>query len=176
MKAIGDQKPLCYTDEMSMIIAAVSDNGVIGQKGRLPWRLSSDLRHFKTLTMGKIMVMGRKTFESLPGLLPGRKHVVLTRQKGWSHPEVEVIHEWGPWVERTDPTWCAIGGGAIYALALPYVDRLYLTKVCAKVEGDAYFPSWDVSAWEGQCLRRQEADDTHDYPCEFWCYQPKEMI
>ena len=161
---------------MRMIIAAVSQNGVIGRDGHLPWRLSSDLAHFKALTMGKTIVMGRKTFASLPGVLPGRAHVVLTRQKDWAHPGVEVIHDWKAWVDASgDTDWCAIGGQSIYALALPYVDRLYLTKVCAKVEGDVRFPSWDESAWVGTCLRRQEADEKHDHPCEFWCYQPKEV-
>jgi dihydrofolate reductase len=160
---------------MRMVIAAVSQNGVIGDKNRLPWQLPKDLRHFKNHTMGQTMVMGRKTFESLPGLLPGRKHVVLTRQSDWSHPKVAVIHDGSEWLSQT-PNWCAIGGEEIYALALPVANQLYLTKVMAEMEGDAFFPAWDESAWIGCCIQRHQADAFHSHPFEFWHYQCKESL
>ena len=160
---------------MRILIAAVSENGVIGRDQQLPWCLPSDLQHFKHQTMGRTMVMGRKTFESLPGLLPGRAHVVLTRQPDWSPPGVQIIHHWSPWALHT-PEWCAIGGREIYALALPLVHELYLTKIGAEVAGDVFFPPWDQTAWTGQLIQRHEADASHSHPFECWHYQRKESL
>lgn len=121
---------------------ARADNGVIGRDGGLPWRLPEDLRRFKALTGGKPMIMGRKTFESLPGLLPGRRHIVLTRDADWSAAGAEVA--------RTPDAALAlaggvaevavIGGAEIFALFMDRADRIELTEVHREVAGDTYLP------------------------------------
>ena len=131
------------------LIAAVGRNGAIGARGGMPWRLSSDLKHFKALTMGKPLVMGRKTFESVGRPLPGRDVIVVTRDAGWSRPDV--------WVARSldealrlaaDAAEIMIGGGGeIYAQALPRAQRLYITEVDLAPEGDVRFPEIDTVDW-----------------------------
>lgn len=125
--------------EIALIVARAS-NGVIGRDGGLPWHLPADLKRFKALTMGSPMVMGRKTFDSLPGLLPGRRHVVLTRDPAWSAPGAEVAHS----VEQaiggaSDRVW-VIGGAEIFDLSLPHASRIELTEVLADVAGDIVMP------------------------------------
>lgn len=119
------------------IVIARARNGVIGRDGGLPWHISADLKRFKRLTMGSAMVMGRRTFDSLPGLLPGRRHIVLTRDRGWSAPGAVVVHD-------TDQALAAaggepvsvIGGADIFNLFLPIAGRIELTEVLADVAGD----------------------------------------
>ena len=126
--------------EIVLIVAAAA-NGVIGAEGRLPWHIPADLKHFKALTTGKPMVMGRKTFESLPGLLPGRRHIVLTRDTGWSAPGAEVAHDLDAALMLAGPGEIAVVGGAqIYALALPRASRVELTEIHAEVAGDTRMP------------------------------------
>lgn len=130
------------------IVVAVADNGVIGHKGKLPWHLPKDLRHFKATTMGAPMIMGRKTFESLPALLPGRKHIVLTNDGAWWRNGIEVVHSVEEALERVDaPKVSIIGGGEIYREFLPYTDRIFLTEVHLEPEGDAYFPELHENEW-----------------------------
>ncbi|MEQ8787046.1 MAG: dihydrofolate reductase [Pirellulaceae bacterium] len=130
------------------IIVAVSQNGVIGRDGDLPWRLSSDLRRFKQLTMGGCLVMGRRTFDSIGRVLPGRTSVVLTRGE---LPEMEgrlVVHSLDEALAScTGEEAFIIGGGDVYRQALPRADRLYLTTVHADIEGDVRFPEVDQSQW-----------------------------
>lgn len=119
------------------LVVARALNGVIGRDGGLPWRISADLKHFKAKTMGSVMVMGRRTFDSLPGLLPGRRHIVLTRDREWSAPGVEVAFS----VEEAlalagDEPVSVIGGAEIFDLFLPCADRIELTEVLDEVEGD----------------------------------------
>jgi dihydrofolate reductase len=123
------------------LVVARAQNGVIGRGGTLPWRLPADLKRFKALTMGSAMVMGRKTFESLPGLLPGRRHIVLTRDPGWHTEGAEVVGS----VEEAlrlagDVPVSVIGGADIFALFLPLADRIELTEVLADVPGDTLLP------------------------------------
>lgn len=127
------------------LVVAVAANGVIGSDGRLPWHIPADLKRFKALTMGKPMVMGRKTFESLPGLLPGRRHVVLTRDAGWSAPGAHVAHDLDAALALAgtgDPAGevAVIGGAEIFALALPRAGRIELTEVHADSAGDTVMP------------------------------------
>ena len=131
------------------IIAAVGRNGAIGQAGGLPWRLSSDLRRFKALTMGKPLVMGRKTFESLRRPLPGRRLIVVTRDPAFAHPGVEVAHGLEEAIALgAEAEEIMIGGGEeIYAQALSFADRLYLTEVDLAPAADARFPAIDRSRW-----------------------------
>jgi len=120
-------------------VVARAQNGVIGRDGGLPWHLSADLKRFKALTMGSAMVMGRKTFESLPGLLPGRRHIVLTRDGEWSAAGAEIAHSVEQAVElaRGEPV-SVIGGAEIFALFLPHADRIELTEVLGDIEGDTF--------------------------------------
>ena len=123
------------------IVVARAQNGVIGRDGKLPWRLSADLRRFKALTMGSVMVMGRKTFESLPGLLPGRRHIVLTRDPNWQAEGAEVVHSVEEAIAKSSGEPLSIIGGAdIFALFLPLANRLELTEVLEGVEGDTSIP------------------------------------
>ena len=124
-----------------MIVVARARNGVIGRGGKLPWHLPADLKRFKTLTMGSAMVMGRRTFESLPGLLPGRRHIVLTRDPGWSAQGAEVAHD----VEHAlrlakGERVSVIGGAKIFELFLPLADTIELTEVLDDVPGDTIMP------------------------------------
>ena len=123
------------------LLYARSANGVIGRDGRLPWRISADLRRFKALTMGKPMIMGRKTFESLPGILPGRRHIVLTRAGEWAADGAEVARTPEEALSLAGPGEVAVIGGAeIYALFLPLAERIEATEIAADYEGDTQMP------------------------------------
>jgi dihydrofolate reductase len=123
------------------LVVARATNGVIGRDGTLPWRISADLKRFKRLTMGSVMVMGRRTFDSLPGLLPGRRHVVLTRDRDWSAAGAEVAHsiDEALALAGNEPV-SVIGGAEIFELFLPRADRLELTEVLEDVPGDTFMP------------------------------------
>lgn len=133
------------------LIYARASNGTIGRDGRLPWHIPADLKHFKALTLGKPMIMGRKTFDSFPSPLPGRRHIVLTRDRDWSAEGAEVVHS----VEEAlalagDGEVAVIGGAEIYALFLPLAQRVELTEVHAEFAGDTHMPplgsEWEVVA------------------------------
>ena len=127
---------------------ARADNGVIGRDGGLPWRLPADLRRFKAQTMGKPMIMGRRTFDSFPAPLPGRRHIVLTRDTGWQAEGAEVAHTPEQALALAGEGEVAVIGGAeIFALFLDRADRIELTEVHADVPGDASVPSFDSLAW-----------------------------
>jgi dihydrofolate reductase len=119
------------------LVVARAANGVIGRDGGLPWRISADLKHFKKVTMGTVMVMGRKTFDSLPGVLPGRRHIVLTRNRNWSAEGAEVVHsvEEALALAGEEPV-SVIGGAEIFELFMPHADRLELTNVAGDIPGD----------------------------------------
>jgi dihydrofolate reductase len=149
------------------VIVAMSENRVIGRRGGLPWHLASDLRRFKKLTMGHHLVMGRKTFESIGRLLPGRTTVVVTRQVDYDLPGAVVVHDLGQairLVQHEDEAF-VIGGGQVFAQVLPLVDRLYLTLVHASVDGDVRFPEFDEDQWQLIQQQRFGADvhDDHDF-------------
>ena len=121
---------------MTLVVARAT-NGVIGRDGTLPWRISADLKRFKRLTMGSVMIMGRRTFDSLPGLLPGRRHIVLTRDRQWSAEGAEVAHSVGRALSLAgEEPVSVIGGAEIFELLLPYADRLELTEVMGDIPGD----------------------------------------
>ena len=131
-----------------LIVAAVADNGVIGADGSIPWHISEDFRRLKALTMGKPLVMGRKTFESLPGLLPGRRHIVVTRNPGWSSEGAEAAPSLTAALKLANaPHIVVFGGEALFAEALPLADRIELTEVHLSPSGDARFPAFDRSEW-----------------------------
>ena len=131
-----------------VLVLARADNGVIGKDGDLPWRLPADLRHFKAITAGHPMLMGRKTFDSLPGLLPGRRHIVLTRDRAWRAEGAEVAHDVEAAIALAkSPTLMVIGGAEIYRLVLPIADRIELTEVHLDAEGDASIAYPDAAEW-----------------------------
>ena len=119
---------------------ARADNGVIGRDGKLPWHLPADLKRFKAQTMGRAMVMGRKTFESFPAPLPGRRHIVLTRDPAWRADGAEVAHSAEEALALAGPDAAVIGGAEVFALLLPHAERVELTEVHAEPEGDAAVP------------------------------------
>jgi len=130
------------------LVVAVATNGVIGRDGALPWHLPADLRHFKAMTTGKPMIMGRKTFESLPGLLPGRRHIVLTRDTAWSEDGAEVAHSPEQAIALANaPHIAVIGGAEIYRQFLPLAHRIEWTEVAIAPDGDTHFPDFDRSNW-----------------------------
>lgn len=142
---------------MITLVLARADNGVIGVDGALPWHLPADLRRFKALTLGKPMVMGRKTFESFPAPLPGRRHIVLTRDPDWAAPGAEVAHDVAGALTLArggdaDADVAVIGGAEIFALFLDMADRIELTEVHASPAGDAivppFGPEWHAVARE----------------------------
>lgn len=140
------------------LIYARADNGVIGRNNGLPWRLPADLRRFKALTMHKPMVMGRKTFESLPGLLPGRRHIVLTRDAGWQAPGAEVAASVADALALAGPGEVAVVGGAqVYAQFLPLAERVELTEVHGDFAGDTAMPPLD-GGWVEQARAEHPAD------------------
>ena len=121
------------------LVVARASNGVIGKDGGLPWHISADLKRFKALTMGTVLVMGRKTFDSLPKVLPGRRHIVITRDSRWSADGVEVAHSIGEALTMAggEPV-SVIGGADIFQLFLPLADRIELTEVLAEFAGDTF--------------------------------------
>jgi len=132
------------------IIVAVSTNNVIGVDGGLPWRLPEDLRKFKSITMGKPMIMGRATFESIGRALPGRRSIVLSRQAGFVAAGCDVVTSPGQALEIAGDVEevMVIGGGNIYEQFLPMTDRIYLTRVDAHIDGDTWFPALDPGEWQ----------------------------
>ena len=126
------------------LVAAVARNGVIGRDNGLAWHLSSDLKRFKALTMGRPMLMGRRTWDSIGRPLPGRRTLVLTRDRGFRAEGAEVVHDWEAALAAAAGTELMVVGGAeIYALALAQADRLHLTEVAAEPDGDVRFPAFD---------------------------------
>jgi len=141
------------------IIVARALSGVIGRDGRLPWHIPADLKRFKALTMGSVMMMGRKTFESLPGLLPGRRHIVLTRDPRWSAPGAEVAHSLdGALGLARGERVSVIGGAHVFELFLPVADRVELTEVLEDVGGDTLMPDPRQSAAWNETFREEHPE------------------
>jgi dihydrofolate reductase len=139
------------------LIAAVAMNGVIGANGKLPWHLPEDLKHFKNLTLGHPILMGRRTWESLGKPLPGRENIVISRKPGFEAPGASVASTIGAAVALCsgEPLVFVIGGAEIYAAALPLADGLVLTEIQKEYKGDTRFPEWDREAW------RMSQKETH---------------
>ncbi|MCK0745734.1 dihydrofolate reductase [Chromohalobacter nigrandesensis] len=154
------------------LVAAMSRERVIGVDNKMPWHLPEDLKFFKRVTMNKPLVMGRKTFESIGKPLPGRMNIVVTRDRGYFHDGISVCHDLASALEMADgqaiiegvEDICVIGGGEIFAAALPCATRLYLTEVDVSVDGDAWFPAFDATHWqETQRVPGQGGDGKPDY-------------
>jgi dihydrofolate reductase len=131
------------------ILVAVARNGVIGNKGKLPWHLPADLKHFKKLTMGHHIIMGRKTYESIDRLLPGRTTVIVTRQPDYKVSGSIIAHSLDEAIAacKGDNEVFVIGGEEIFRQALPLADRIYATEIHADFEGDVFFPQWNRNEW-----------------------------
>ncbi len=154
------------------IIVALADNGVIGRGNALPWRLPADLKRFKSLTMGRHLLMGRKTYESIGRSLPGRTTVVITRRPLEAGEALIAPSTEQAMMSASSDTEAFVAGGAeIYAQMIHRADRMYLTRVHAEVEGDAYFPDFDdVNEWRLVDSEHFEADDKNQYPYSFLTY------
>ena len=151
------------------LLVAVSDNGVIGLDNDLPWHLPKDLQWFKRLTTGRTSIMGRKTFESIGRPLPDRRTIVLTRNHAFSPEGVDTagtIDEAMALAESEAEVF-VVGGAAVYHLAFPLAQRLYLTRVRADVEGDVQFPEWHPEEWRLVWEEAHEADERHAHPFVF---------
>lgn len=133
----------------------------------MPWHIPADLRHFKQITKGRPMIMGRKTFDSLPGLLDGRRHIVLTRDAKWEEDGAEVARSVEEALKLANgPHVCVIGGAEIYAAFLPLADRIELTEIKAKPEGDTSMPAFDKAEWHETARESHKADGdvpAHDF-------------
>ncbi len=145
-----------------VLIAAVADNGVIGRNGDLPWRLPEDLKRFKRLTIGKTVLMGRKTWDSLGRPLPERANWVLTRDCNFEKPGARAFHDLdSALAAHHGGELIVIGGAELYRQTLPLAARLELTRVHAVVDGDAFFPTIDAEAWRETARDDRAADDRH---------------
>ena len=151
------------------LIVAMAQNGVIGRANGLPWRLPEDLRRFKASTMGKPILMGRKTFESIGRPLPGRLNIVLTRAADWSAAGVTVVHtiEAALAAAGDAAELMVIGGAEVYQLVMPFARRIYLTHVHAEVVGDTFFPAFDPAQWVDLECEAYPADERNAYPLTF---------
>ena len=153
-------------------IYARAANGAIGKNGQLPWHLPADLKRFKALTMGQPMIMGRKTFESLPGLLPGRRHIVLTRKERWDSTGAEVVRSVEEAIATAGDSAAVIGGAAIFDVFLPLSDRVELTEIHQDFDGDVFMPplgpEWEIAG-------REDFDAQADAPAySFLTYERSE--
>ena len=168
------------------IYVAIAENGVIGSKGGLPWRLSTDLKRFKAGTMGKPIIMGRKTWESFPKRpLPGRLNIVVTRDKTYRAEGAEVAPSLQDAIALAKirarcmagvDELCVIGGGEISAQALPLADRLHVTHVLAKVDGDTVFPAIDPSVWRLVSSEEVPAGEKDTHATRYAVYERRQAV
>ncbi|MCW8883947.1 MAG: dihydrofolate reductase [Motiliproteus sp.] len=157
------------------LIVAQSENRVIGRNNKLPWHLPEDLKYFKSVTMGKAIIMGRKTFESIGRPLPGRTNIVVTRDASYKAEGIEVVHSLEAAVDKAEilalingaDEALVIGGAQLYEQALPRADRLYLTQVHHQVDGDAYFPAFEQNEWQQVGRDDFDADGHNPYNYSF---------
>jgi dihydrofolate reductase len=150
------------------LVVAMAHNNVIGRDNGLPWgRLPEDLKHFKTVTLGKPVLMGRKTYESIGKPLPGRANLVLTRDRGWKADGVTVVHSLDEVQALAGDELSGIGGAEIYRLLMPVASRIYLTRIDADIPGDTVFPSLDMSEWRETASRSFAADERNAYNMTF---------
>jgi dihydrofolate reductase len=154
------------------LVAAVAANGIIGAKGELPWRLPEDLKHFKRITMGHPIIMGRRTWESLKGALPGRDNIVVTRTAGYDAPDAAVANSLEAALALCvgEPVVFVIGGNQLFAESLPIAAGLVMTEIHKDFEGDTRFPDYDRSRWRESQRERHVAADGMEF--DFVLYEP----
>lgn len=166
---------------ISLLLAA-SENNVIGKNNQLPWHLPNDLKYFKNLTWGLPILMGRKTFDSIGKPLPGRKSIVITRNGGWRHDGVEVVHSIGEAVSQAEALGAkeifVIGGAEIFNASLPDASRIYMTRIHQVFEGDVFFPEIDEMQWQRTSSRYCAADEKNpcDHTYEIWERKPAAAV
>lgn len=172
MTTYRDERP---TYKVALVVAAAT-NGVIGLNGRMPWRIPSDLKTFRRLTMGRPIIMGRKTFQSIGRALEGRTNIVVTRDASFRAYDVIVVSSFqnalslGAKVAGTDGEVMIIGGGEIYQMALPLADVVYMTEIAAEPEGDTVFPPLSPDEWVETARTVIEPDPRDDYPVSLVTY------
>ncbi len=160
------------------LIAAVSENRVIGAKGDLPWSLPADMKFFSQTTRGHHILMGRVNYESIPAKyrpLPGRENIVITRQKAFSEEGIHIFHTIEEGIEyarqQGEKELFIIGGGEIYRQTIANADRLYLTHVHAQIDGDTFFPEFDASEWRVEEIAHHAKDDVHNFSFDIKMYE-----
>jgi dihydrofolate reductase len=160
---------------MITLIVAVADNGVIGRDNTLPWHLPEDLKRFKRLTLGKPIVMGRKTFDSIGKPLPGRQNIVVTRDANYRREGVTVVHdvETALRAAGTAPEIMVIGGAELFRALLPRAGRLHLTRVHGNIEGDVRWPALDERQWHVVERESHSADERHAWPMTFEVWEKR---
>jgi len=161
------------------IVVAVSSNGIIGREGDMPWRLSTDLKRFKALTLGKPVVMGRKTFQSIGRPLPGRANIVISRDENFHADGIDTVASLDAALDLARQRAadagidevCVIGGGEIYRQAMARADRLYVTHVETEVAGDTGFPAIDPALWQAQETEQVPAGERDSFATRFVIYR-----
>jgi dihydrofolate reductase len=161
------------------MIVAMADNNIIGKNNDMPWHLPADLAYFKKITLGKPIIMGRKTFESIGRPLPGRRNIVISRDKSYQAMGIDVVHSVeqalalvnGSVENNAVDEIMVIGGGAIYRHCLAQADRLYVTHIKANIEGDTQFPDYDDGTWLKVNSEVRLSDDKNLYPLDFCIYE-----
>ena len=157
------------------LVVAMANNRAIGKDNQLLWHLPEDLKYFKRITMGKLMIMGRKTFDSIGRPLPGRLNIVVTRQRDWSHAGTVVAHsideakgiaEGQAEIDGVDEIML-IGGAELYRSAIEVADKIYLTRVDTEIEGDAFFDEIDETIWQEMSRESHKASDKNPYDYDF---------
>lgn len=161
---------------VSLLLAA-SENGVIGKENKLPWHLPDDLKYFKNLTWGLPILMGRKTFDSIGKPLPGRKSIVITRNKGWAQKGVEAVHSLDEAVQKAEQLGAreifVIGGAEIFTSSLPSANRVYLTRIHHHFDGDVFFPNLEEAQWQLTSSRFCAADEKNAYDHTYQVWERK---
>lgn len=160
---------------MLSIIVAKAKNNIIGKNNKLLWKLPEDLRRFKELTMGHTIIMGRKTFESLENVLPGRKHIVFTQNPDFkvNDENVQAVHsmlEIQEYIENDEENF-VIGGAMIYNLLMPYVTKMYVTEIEKDFQGDAFFPRIDTQVWKEISREKGMQDENNDFDYDYVIYE-----
>ena len=156
-----------FQEKTITLIAAMARNHAIGFDGELPWHLSAELKHFKESTMGKPIVMGRKTWETIARALPGRQNIVVTRNRAFRAEGCTVVQSFDEAMDRAvGEEVMIIGGGQLYQQALPQADRMLLTLVDCEPEADTWFPDWNKEEWQEISRRSQPADENNDLAYE----------
>lgn len=155
------------------LIVAMSDNLVIGENNTLIWHLPNDLKYFKATTMGKPIVMGRKTYESIGRPLPGRENFILTSQRNLTIPGCTVVHSVDEVLAKTKgvPEVVIAGGGQIYRLFLPFVSKMYVTYVHTELEGKTTFPAIDLGEWKEVSREKHTKDEKHAFDYSFVVFE-----
>ena len=153
---------------MLNIIVAVARNNVIGFNSKMPWHLPAELQYFKRITMGKPIIMGRKTFDSIGRPLPGRRNIVVTRNRNWQHDGAEVAHSLDEAIAMTgEADAFVIGGATLYEEAIKCATKIYLTSIDAHVEGDTFFPDSPINVWQTLSSERRLKDEKNAYDVDF---------